>query len=116
MQIDQNQLNTMENLYIFLDEKKRFYYSKINLELGERLGSALGLGDLEDVETNSLGEGTTLTDGNDITTIGRNVLVHVESKAWWSRYLTNYLIRQNNSLRKKKKLLISFIQRIHDGK
>jgi len=48
--------------------KKRFYYSKINLELGERLGSALGLGDLEDVETNSLGKRTTLTDGNDVTT------------------------------------------------
>jgi hypothetical protein len=49
--------------------KKIFYYSKINLELGKRLGSALGLGDLENVETNSLGERTTLTDGNEITTI-----------------------------------------------
>jgi len=33
-------------------------------------------------------------------------LVKLESKAWWSRYLTNYLIRQNNSLRKKKDVLL----------
>lgn len=56
-------------IILFLVIKKIFYYSKINLELGERLGSALGLGDLENVETNSLGERTTLTDGNEITTI-----------------------------------------------
>lgn len=40
----------------------------INLELGERLGGRLGLGDLENVETNSLGERTTLTNGNEVTT------------------------------------------------
>lgn len=58
-------------ILFFKKLKGFFYYSKINLELGERLGSALGLGDLENVETNSLGERTTLTDGNEVTTINK---------------------------------------------
>lgn len=45
---------------------------KINLELGEGLGSTLSLGDLKNVETNGLGKRTTLTNGNEITTIKRN--------------------------------------------
>lgn len=50
------------------------------LETTELLGGLLGglvLGDLEDVETNSLGEGTALADGNSVTDLdtesGRNV-------------------------------------------
>jgi hypothetical protein len=34
----------------------------------ESLGGLLALGDLENVETNSLGEGTALTNGDEITT------------------------------------------------
>jgi hypothetical protein len=56
----------------------------INLELGERLDSARGLGvNLQHVEANSLGERTALADGNHVTLlntesggdVGRQVLV-----------------------------------------
>jgi hypothetical protein len=42
----------------------------VHLELVELLGSTLGLGDLDNVETDGLGKGTALTNGNNITANG----------------------------------------------
>ena len=58
-----------------LKEESSFYYDEKTirasryLELLESLGSLLALSDLEDVETDSLGEGTALTNSDDITTM-----------------------------------------------
>jgi hypothetical protein len=59
----------------------------------ERLAGALGLLDLEDVEADSLGERTALTNGHDITTMRIKTRhgLELEIKGLVGRHLTNYL-------------------------